>query len=66
MRDAFDDKTVGAIAGRDDLAVLAAFERVFEAVELQFGLRLFTAVTLDTRGFKNGFDVGGISHTGFR
>ena len=31
----------GAVAGQDDFAVLAAFERGFKAVQAQSGLRLF-------------------------
>ena len=66
VRDAFDDKTVGAVAGSDDLAVLAALERAFQAVELEPGLRFVAAVTLYARLVKNGFDVGGLGHAGFR
>ena len=66
VRDAFDNKTVGAVAGRDDLAVLAALERVFQGVELQFGFWFVAAVTFDAGLVENRFDVSGISYAGFR
>jgi len=40
MRNAFDHQALGAVAGSDDLAVLAALERVFKAVELEPALGL--------------------------
>ncbi len=66
VRDAFDHETVGAVASRDDLAILAALERVFQAVQLQFGFWFVAAVTFDAGLVENGLDVGGVSHAGFR
>ena len=66
MRDALDHEAVGAVAGRDDLAILAPFERVFKAVELQFGFWFVAAVTFDAGLVENRLDVGGVSHAGFR
>ena len=64
--DVQDERTFRAVAGNDNLAVLAAFERVFKAVELQFGFWFVAAVTFDAGLVEDGFDVGGISHAGFR
>src|ERR1035437_9842098 len=57
-----DERTFRAVAGNDNLAILAPFERVFQAVELQFCLRFLAAVTFDAGLVENGLDVGGVSH----
>src|ERR1035438_2077384 len=40
----FDDEAVGAVAGGEDLAVLAALERALKGVQLEPGLGLVAAV----------------------
>src|SRR5579862_8707636 len=62
MRDCLDEHAFGTVTGDDDLAVLAAFERAFEAVELQVAPGLVAAVALGARVVQNGFDVACVSH----
>ena len=63
--DAPDERAFSAVTGDDDLAILAAFERVFKAVELQFGFWFVATVTFDAGVVEHGLDVGGISNTDF-
>ena len=59
-------RTFGAVAGSDNIAIRAAFERVIKAVELQLGFWFVAAVTFDARLVEDGFYVSGISYAGFR
>ena len=65
MSDVEDHHALGAFAGFDDFAVLAAFQGAFETVEAQLGFGLLFAVAFDAGGIKDGFDVGGVGDAGF-
>jgi len=47
VRGALDERAFRAVTGKDNLAVLAPFERVFKAVQLQFGFWFVAAVTFN-------------------
>src|SRR5204863_4871491 len=60
-----DQQTLLAVAGNQNLAVFAAFEQRFEAVEAQITFLLFFAMTAETRGFQEGTNVLGVGDTFF-
>lgn len=66
MRDALDQIALGAVADDDDWAVLAAFERAFQAGEHDSVAGFFVPVASDASRVKNRLDVGRKSHAGFR
>ena len=65
MGDAQDKRALGAVAGEDNLAILAAFERVLQGVQLKMSLRFFTTVALHAGLVENRFDVRGVRDARF-
>lgn len=61
-----DQHAFGAIAGHDHLAVLAALEHTWEAVEAEPALRLFRPVAFGAGSFEEGLDVRGIGNAALR
>src|SRR5206468_2777470 len=60
LRGSNHQRTFFALAGNDDLAVLAAFERGFETVEPQAAFGPFFAVASKARSFEHGANVFGV------
>src|ERR1035438_7813735 len=52
-----DQLALGALPGHDDLAIFAAFEHPFQAVEVQTRLGPIRAVAAETGGLEDGPDV---------
>lgn len=64
MSDSFYQQAVRTVAGRENLAVLAALERAFEGVQLEPGFRLVAAVAFHAGRVEKRLDFGGVSHAG--